>query len=134
MKNGLQNHRGEIEMKMIKKIKIGYKDYEIAPMNAHQLGSTGHYASIDHRACSIIYDNSVDDAEIVDSIIHEVLHGIYRQFGKDITMEEQEYFVGLFSSGLTVVFRDNPELLVLIQEAFKIKETDFREFLKSVDD
>ena len=103
---------------MIKKIKIGYKDYVFEAMDACELATSGDYASINHRTGKIKYDTSIDDIENLDSILHEVLHGIYRQFGKDITAEEEEYCIKIFSFGLMGVFRDNPDLLVLMQVAF----------------
>lgn len=52
-----------------------------------------------------------DDSEMVDTIIHEINHGIYKNMGMHIAdNKDEEYIVSTFATGLTTVMKDNLQL------------------------
>jgi len=62
----------------------------------------------------------------VDSIVHEVLHGIVAMFGINakLTNDEEEYFVSTLATGIVTVMKDNPELFYALQEMLEDEEYD----------
>ena len=57
-------------------------------------------------------------SETVDTIIHEILHGIYSAFymGDPNDPEEEERVVSLMATGLTTIMKDNPKLFKSLQD------------------
>lgn len=57
-------------------------------------------------------------SETVDSIIHEILHGIVGMFNINfkLTHDEEEYIVATLSTGIVTVMKDNPDLFYSLQD------------------
>lgn len=90
---------------MIDKIKIGYKTYDIVYDNEY-LDEKELTGEIDYYNKKIIVRNDRDDAEFLNTFIHEVLHGIFYQSG-DRNLKEDENLINCIANGLTQVIVDN---------------------------
>ncbi len=57
-------------------------------------------------------------SETVDSIVHEILHGIVGMFNINfkLTEAEEEYIVSTLATGLVTVMKDNPDLFYSLQD------------------
>lgn len=58
----------------------------------------------------------LQNSEVVDSILHEVLHGVIHMFALDIGPEEEEQLVSAVATGITTVMKDNPDLMPALQD------------------
>lgn len=80
--------------------------------------SLGH---ADYNNAEIKYLRIGDDAEIADTIIHELLHFICHHFAAkpaSTTPEEEERTVTVFATGISTLMRQNPTLFQAFQEMF----------------
>ena len=57
-------------------------------------------------------------SETVDTIIHELLHGVFSAFylSNQMEQEEEEQIVSLLATGLTTIMKDNPTLFKSLQD------------------
>jgi len=60
-------------------------------------------------------DTGLKGIRMAETLLHEILHGIYYAYGL-VDSDEEEKIVSLMSTGLFKVLMDNPELLQLINE------------------
>ncbi len=54
--------------------------------------------------------------EMIDTVIHEVMHGIVREWPIEVDGRKEERFVTELANGLTSVFIDNPKLVGWMHE------------------
>ncbi|KKL90928.1 hypothetical protein LCGC14_1899790 [marine sediment metagenome] len=100
------------------KIRIGYRDYKVMVVESSVLDRNPDLARIAHLKGEIYIGPHDNKFEFVDSVIHEILHGIFTtQVIED--GDNQERTVETLSKGLTGVFRDNPKLLKFFMDALK---------------
>lgn len=64
-------------------------------------------------------DDHPHDSHIVDTFLHEVLHGLFCYSGIELKAEEQ--VCELLGTGLMQVLRDSPELLAWLTKALRAK-------------
>ena len=94
-----------------KLLKIGNNTYKVKYIYDDE---TSDYGSFDRRR-QILRVNSTDSPiDIVDTLIHEILHGIYEHF-KLKPEDDEERVVSAIAAGLTQVFQDNKHLMKYIQ-------------------
>ncbi len=67
----------------------------------------GHY---DHGRLIKLREDQYNPTLAIDTLLHEILHGIYRCCGFDKESSEETLVTGL-ATGLTQVLRDNPGVL-----------------------
>lgn len=95
-------------------IKILHKDFDLEERSYEDFKTDNRLAEINFIKAKINY-LPLPGTETVDSIIHEVLHGIWRMM--DLEMEEEEeHIVTVLATGLTTVMRDNPDLFLKLQD------------------
>jgi hypothetical protein len=64
---------------------------------------------------SVIQYVPFNNSESADTLLHEVLHCLWRAF--DLGLEdEEEHIVSVLATGLTTVMRDNPQLFPALQK------------------
>jgi hypothetical protein len=78
----------------------------------------GQYTALGVIELSTIAPNPVHAA---DTVIHEVLHGLYGNAGLG-PMCQEEQVVSALSTGLVQVFRDNPKLVAWLTKALRAKK------------
>ena len=99
---------------MIDKIKIGYADYDVVDTKKKNLD--GEFA---HRDKELRISPKLKKEEKINTLIHEVLHGIWYQWGLNESVSgknSEEIAVNALANGLTQVIRDNPMFLDTILE------------------
>lgn len=91
-------------MKRIKAVQVGRKRYRVryAPL-AHDYGRVTPFGA------KIILDKCQTDAELADTLIHEVLHAIWASAALPSRVAEERAVTHL-ARGLAAVARDNPGL------------------------
>lgn len=99
-----------------KTIRILHREFEIRERNDRDLAT-------DHRLGEINFLNSKIEflsqtgSETADTIVHEILHGLWHMFQiDDPDPEFQERAVSVLSTGLVTVMKDNPSLFPALQE------------------
>lgn len=97
------------------KIRILHRDYKVRERDAKEHITTNKLAEIDFVNGEISYVD-LGGSEVVDSIIHEVLHGLFRAFDLTDDIDEEEHLVSTLATGLTTVLRDNPDLFRELQK------------------
>ena len=100
------------------KIRIGYRDYKVLAVEPTALEGNPDLARIAHLKAELYIGPHDNKYELVDSVIHEILHGVFSTQGIE-DEDKQERTVGMLARGLTGVFRDNPKLLQFFQDALK---------------
>jgi len=90
-----------------KQIKVGFKTYEVQEGTFKEgQGNMGYHDSME----GIIYIASKDfpNEENVNTLIHELLHALWREYNLD--RENEEHYVTVLANGLTRLMQDNPEM------------------------
>ena len=96
-------------------IKIGYAHYtfDFWPETfASTEDAQGEFFSIAQKIG--LKEQSINSIAGVNTLLHEILHGIIYQYGLD--SNEEEKIVTTLSNGLTTVFVDNPWLVDYIKK------------------
>ena len=106
-------------MKLVKtkKIKIGYKVYSLIDNTKvlDGLKLSGRHSNLYHL---IEYSSNYPASEVVDTLIHEMLHACWDLHVTNEHTEEEAVVTGL-AHGLTQVFKDNPKLVQEMQDLLK---------------
>lgn len=104
-----------IEEHLPNKIKILHKEFNLRQRDFKESFGNARLAEIDFMANEINY-LPIDNSEVVDSIIHEVLHGLCHMFQAGLEPDVEERVVSVLATGLTTVMRDNPDLMYSLQD------------------
>jgi len=100
-------------------VRIGPHDYAIRTWDPLQAESHKRFAEIDHLCLVIsLSELHASPTQFLDSLLHEMLHGVWRHGDLDKESPE-ERAVGVLSTGLVGLFRDNPWLTGWIASAVK---------------
>ena len=108
-------------MKLPEKIRVGAHDLKIVV--GYNSEKYGEYIEQDDMI--FIANNGVPTTKKIDTVLHEILHVLYGaghlQEGTDVDadMLTEERIVTVLASGLTQVFRDNPDLVDVLGELNK---------------
>jgi hypothetical protein len=103
-------------------VRILHRDYKIVPFDHAEMvsdrdGSMGQYKKLKGE---ISYMRMESGSEMVDSILHEILHGLFSHF--DVDAANEEHIVATLGTGLTSVMRDNPalfkEMMVMVNKQY----------------
>jgi len=97
-------------MKLLKLIKIGGLTYEIRKYKFLGEELSGQCDS-DKQIIRI--DDEDADGVVVNTLLHECLHGIYRDRGL-IEGDDEERIVAAFTNGIQALLRDNRDLWELL--------------------
>jgi Zn-dependent peptidase ImmA (M78 family) len=95
---------------MIKSIRIGYRTYQIKAWTDLELVTTESYGQCDKQRGIIYVCTHLDDVVIADTLLHEVLHAVWHEYGLQDD-DREERIVHTLASGLIQVMRDNPQVI-----------------------
>ena len=104
-------------MKFPGTIKIGEATYKVILKSENDAWHdyAEEWGHIDYGTREILLSTKPVEAKRLDSLIHEVIHGIVKHM--DLGREwgdENENYVTRLSNGLSMVFKDNPEFVRLL--------------------
>ena len=95
------------------KVRIGYVDYDVVPNTNKKLD--GQFIHTDKK---ITISENLSSADKINTIIHEILHGIWYHWGVAEQIEKpqkaEEMVVTSLANGLTNVIRENPQFLITL--------------------
>lgn len=101
-------------MNIPKSIKIGPYDYKIVIEDEDWLQMNDCYGScydLKKTITVVLLDNPC----VIDTLLHEIMHACYTVMGIR-EKEGEEATVSKLATAMTMVFRDNPELVELLKE------------------
>lgn len=107
-------------MRLPKNVVIGYKTYKIKGVDKQESLRLSCDGECDHESGVIKVLSEALPYEIADTLLHEILHGVYAAYnikGKD----KEERTVRTITHGLAQVWRDNPVLIEFLNECWKRK-------------
>lgn len=100
------------------KLKFGYRFIDVVPFTKKELKKHSDCGEFGQRKGLIKINPNDCPAEQGSTLLHEVMHGVYRFWGQspgeDLGEEEAVTFL---SMGLSTVIFDNPELLGVLHQA-----------------
>ncbi len=105
------------------KIRIGYANYNIVDETKKKLD--GEFA---HRKKELRISPHLDSEGKLNTIIHEVLHGVWFHWGLTEAIDgknSEETAVNALANGLTQVIRDNPDFLNTLVELAENCNNDY---------
>lgn len=112
-----------LKMKLPAKfIKIGYTKYKIQIWDKLTASSNEAYGEFFQREQVIGIDGNQTGSQLVNTLLHEVMHGIVYQMGIKMDGDadvREETMVNSVTNGLCQVYVDNPWLLPWIQKEIK---------------
>lgn len=71
----------------------------------------------DTEDCEITISEGQHPVEMADTIVHEILHGVFYLMDVGLSSEQEEFVVRKVATGLTQVLMDNPHLLTYLANA-----------------
>tara|TARA_R110002074_G_scaffold287858_1_gene459605 strand:+ start:742 stop:1068 length:327 start_codon:yes stop_codon:yes gene_type:complete len=103
----------------MKCIKIGYQVYPIETWQPTQATSNEASGEFFSKEKKIGVDGREAGAAKVNTLVHEILHGIMYQYGLELEEKQEEHIVTVLSNGLTQVFVDNGQFVDWIKKHTK---------------
>ena len=105
-------------------IKIGYTTYDIQVWDKMTATTNEAYGEFYEKEQVIGIDGNQKGSQLVNTLLHEIMHGIIFQYGLKIddekkTEAKEEHIVNATTNGLSAVFVDNPWLLPRMQSEIK---------------
>lgn len=97
-----------------KKLKVSYREYSIEQKD-EVLEEAQAAARVDKYKHKIEYSANYPDTEVVDSLLHEVLHVLWDLHIKEDEAEEEKA-VTMLAHGLTALIKDNPKFIKELME------------------
>lgn len=99
-------------------VKILYADYDIIGVSDRDAGRREIMGQFFSKEQEIDYDLGLPDTEKVNTIMHEIGHGICHTMGIKFKSADdgEEEFVNTYTAGLITVLRDNPLLTKWLTE------------------
>jgi|TARA_B100000214_G_scaffold324724_1_gene261872 phage terminase large subunit-like protein len=105
-----------------KHIKIGYTKYKLQVWDKLTASSNEAYGEFFQREQAIGIDGNQSGTQLVNTLLHEIMHGIVYQYGMKMDGDadvREETMVNVITNGLCQVYVDNPWLLPWIQREIK---------------
>jgi hypothetical protein len=100
-----------------KRLKIGYSTFKLVPRSSQWGKRNKAFGECAPDEAKIQYDATQKKSELVNTILHEALHGIVYMFDINFkSQREEENVVRKLANGLHTVFRDNPAFLEWIKQ------------------
>ena len=100
-----------------KKVKIGYIFYKIKAATEDYVETAKIAAELSVDKEQILFDKKLSINQLVNALIHEVVHGIIDNWGIQFPNNEaEEIFTEAFANGWTTVFLDNQEFITWLND------------------
>jgi hypothetical protein len=95
------------------KLRIGYRDYVVSKIPLLETATDNRIGQCNHASGQIrvaTEDSSGQHPgdEVADTLIHEVLHALWRGYGLSGDREEEEHCVTMLAHGIIALMRNNP--------------------------
>lgn len=101
-------------------IKINEKNYKVISRSKSWGASRDAAGQITYHKQLIEITKGQNPSDYLDTVIHEVMHGIIEEYGVSMDRRREEKFVTQISNNLTDVLKKNPKLLEwIIKQAQK---------------
>jgi|TARA_R110000850_G_scaffold14139_3_gene45327 predicted nucleic acid-binding protein len=96
----------------MKSVKVGPTDFSIeyVPLNDELFGD---FSYINSR---IRIEENLKGSALVDTVLHEILHAIWKLGQLKDKREDEERAVAIMATYLTQVLRDNPKMLTWLKK------------------
>ena len=96
----------------MKSVKVGPTDFSIeyVPLNEELFGD---FSYINSR---IRIEENLKGSALVDTVLHEILHAIWKLGQLKDKREDEERAVAIMATYLTQVLRDNPKMLTWLKK------------------
>lgn len=95
-----------------KRIKVGYSTFKLIPRSHHWGVRNKAFGTCHPEEGKICFDSTLKKAEVVNTIIHEMLHAVVYMFDINFkSTREEERVVRKMANGLQLVFSENPQFL-----------------------
>lgn len=101
-----------IESLRPKKVRILGREY-----NINYTEDLKPLGQCDVEECTIQVRTNVHPVEEADSLLHEIMHGVFYLTDVGFSAEQEEHVVRKLATGLIQVFMDNPNLLTYLANA-----------------
>lgn len=105
-------------MKLPRKVKIGCYDISVVDWHPHAAAALGRYGEFSSLELLIRIDLSVNPVVIANTLLHELMHAIYWVY-EIRDGDDQERTVTTMATGMTQVFKDNPNIVNFISDLMK---------------
>ncbi|HWL80093.1 MAG TPA: hypothetical protein VNR89_04010 [Roseomonas sp.] len=99
-------------------IRVGHRTISLRPMDPGEASDNGAIGLFRPGAGTISVDSSQPADVQAEVAIHETIHAIWDAYGLPPKVDEEEAAT-LLAKGLAQVIRDNPELMLTIQDALE---------------
>ncbi len=110
-------------MNLPESVRISWRTYRIEQWHPVAAATVSRYGEIDHVDCVIKVDTSYGYAQTVETLIHEVFHGIWTMANMhDAAKPSEEFIVGITANGFTQVLLDNPAFRRFITSGWRNAE------------
>jgi hypothetical protein len=100
-------------------VKVAAWVYKIVPWSTQEAARDNRWGETIHSEHTIKIDAGWGDKQAAVTLLHEILHAIWREWNID-EQSKQESIVSTLESGLASVFHDNPEVMHWILERTRL--------------
>lgn len=114
---------------MISSVKIADNTYSVEEVKGPLV--------VDNASCRAVITYEENKIEVLQNlpedkkkrgILHEIVHGIIRDYNLDPASDEKEYFVDMMALGLNKLIQENPKLIEFIQNDNKTEYSTWEMF------
>ena len=109
-----------MKIKFPDSIRVGYATYSINVFKEGVGEAAGIMGSCDHYDREILIRLDYPNYEILNTLLHEINHAIFKVYRIDVDEDDEERVVLSFTNAWVQVYRDNPDLLRYMVNALKI--------------
>jgi len=98
-------------VKLPTKIKIGCRTCTVGFLTERE--AVDHKGYHNSSTGVLMFDPNLDDEDMVNTVLHEILHGLWREY--DLPDEDEEHCVITLANGLQALMQDNPKLFTMLE-------------------
>lgn len=94
----------------LKKIKLGFKTFNVRSFIQSEDPNYLGFMYWNNSEITLNMNKFNNETEVLNTLLHEILHGIFRDKAIRVPDDEEEYLVGCISHGLTEALVRNKAL------------------------
>ena len=106
-------------MNLPTKIVFGSKTIKVKFINKKQADKKSIYGEYNYKTKTIILDKTLDNAETIDTTLHELFHALLDFYYVDLKAKDEEIACSVLASGLCNILYQNQELLDFLYKSLK---------------
>ncbi len=96
------------EVKLPRSVRVGHRTYKIAAWPHKEANPANKYGECSSQEGIIRVDTYYSIEQVRDTLLHEIMHAIYREWGLQ-DEDKEERTVATMATALTQVMADSPE-------------------------